>query len=103
MHFGVLPMGPVDVAKLKSEAKKLEERIDAELVDIAMSKGGDRMLGWFDYSDLPESAQKVGLTFSRSAHTVVIQVPPGPERTVALRKLLEAKEAAVRAAMKPGH
>lgn len=36
--------------------------------------------------------------FSALAHALVATLPRNPERTVALRKLLEAKEAAVRAA-----
>ena len=36
------------------------------------------------------------------AFTIEGTVPPGPERTVALRKLLEAKDAAVRAVVFPG-
>lgn len=33
---------------------------------------------------------------------IVDGIKPGPERTVALRKLLEAKDAAVRARLSPG-
>lgn len=34
--------------------------------------------------------------------TTTAEIPGGPERTVALRKLLESKDAAVRATLNPG-
>lgn len=62
----------------------------------------DRMLKWFAYEHLPERLQTRSKPFSDLAHKIVDEVPPGPERTVALRKLLEAKDAAVRADLHPG-
>jgi len=62
----------------------------------------ERMLQWFEYSHLPGHLQAVSLPFHHLAHDLCQQVDPGPERTVALRKLLEAKDAAVRATVHPG-
>ena len=62
----------------------------------------ERMLKWFEYSHLPEHLQAVSKPFSELAATIVETVDAGPERTVALRKLLEAKDAAVRAKLNPG-
>lgn len=62
----------------------------------------DRMLKWFAYAHLPEHLQAVSQPFARLASTICAEVAPGPERTVALRKLLEAKDAAVRAKLQPG-
>ncbi len=62
----------------------------------------DRMLKWFAYEHLPKHLQRVSEPYSRLAHEMVHEVNPGPERTVALRKLLESKDAAVRAAVYPG-
>jgi hypothetical protein len=62
----------------------------------------DRMLKWFKYDHLPEKLKLVSKPFGDLAQTVVDTVPEGPERTVALRKLLEAKDAAVRAVVHPG-
>lgn len=62
----------------------------------------DRMLKWFDYSHLPKDLRAVSEGFSLLAWQTCERVEPGPERTVALRKLLEAKDAAVRAALNPG-
>ena len=62
----------------------------------------ERMLKWFEYGHLPEHLQQVSRTFSDLAHYLCESIEPGPERTVALRKLLEAKDAAVRAKLNPG-
>lgn len=57
----------------------------------------DRMLQFFNYKHLPtEETQEVSKKFCVLAEEVVKNVPKSPERTVALRKLLEAKDAAVR-------
>ncbi len=60
------------------------------------------MLKWFVWEHLPEHLQKISRPFESLAQTVVTDVQSGPERTVALRKLLEAKDAAVRAVVSPG-
>lgn len=62
----------------------------------------DRMIKWFAWSHLPEKFQAVSRPFGELAQLVVDTIPSGPERTVALRKLLEAKDAAVRAVVHPG-
>lgn len=62
----------------------------------------DRMLTWFKYEHLPEHLQRVSKSFCLLAQEVVETLDAGPERTVALRKLLEAKDAAVRAKLSPG-
>jgi hypothetical protein len=62
----------------------------------------ERMLKWFEFEHLPEHLQDVSSAFCYLAHGVCETVAPGPERTVALRKLLEAKDAAVRAKLNPG-
>jgi hypothetical protein len=56
----------------------------------------DRMLQWFAYQHLPEHLQKVSRPFGELAQTIVEVLPQNAERTVALRKLLEAKDCAVR-------
>lgn len=57
----------------------------------------DRMLQWFDFEHLPEPLRDVSRPFVQLAAHVGDTIEPGPERTVCLRKLLEAKDAAVRA------
>ena len=55
------------------------------------------ILQFFAYEHLPEHLQKVSRLFGAMANVIVDTLPRNPERTVALRKLLEAKDAAVRA------
>lgn len=62
----------------------------------------DRILAWFNFNHLQEELRTVSAEFSKLAHFCVQHLQPGPERTVALRKLLEAKDAAVRATFRPG-
>jgi hypothetical protein len=64
--------------------------------------GTERMLKWFKYDHLQEPLSKVSARFFELAHNICASCEPGPERTVALRKLLEAKDAAVRAKLHPG-
>lgn len=58
--------------------------------------GLDPILRYFHYTHLPESLKKTSMIFCRAAREVVDTVPRTAERTVALRKLLEAKDCAVR-------
>jgi hypothetical protein len=51
---------------------------------------------YFEYSHLPTHLQEVSKEFHKLAH-IVAKGPENQETTVALRKLLEAKDAAVRA------
>lgn len=59
----------------------------------------DRMLQFFYYSHLPEHLQVVSRPFYELALHICSTLPSNPERTVALRKLLEAKDCAVRASI----
>lgn len=56
----------------------------------------DRMLQFFTYGHLPDKLAAASLPFCQLAEEVVATFPMNPERTVTLRKLLEAKDAAVR-------
>lgn len=62
-----------------------------------MDKKQDRMLQFFAYEHLPSHLREVSEPFCRMARNLVETLPSNPERTVALRKLLEAKDCAVRA------
>ena len=69
------------------------------------------LLRYFEYEHLPEHLQDVSRHFHWLAHALVGEAPThddsqhqqflldGPELTMALRKLLEAKDCAVRAAL----
>jgi hypothetical protein len=55
------------------------------------------LLQFFEFAHLPEHLQQVSQPFHDLAHQLSVSLPDNPERTVALRKLLEAKDCAVRA------
>lgn len=55
------------------------------------------MLQFFEYAHLPPHLANVSQPFGDLACKLVAALPRNPERTVALRKLLEAKDCAVRA------
>ena len=55
------------------------------------------MLQFFEYEHLPEALRNVSRPFGELAKDIVETLPRNPERTAALRKLLEAKDCAVRA------
>ena len=59
----------------------------------------DPILQFFAYAHLPPRLQAVSRPFCDLARDIVVLLSPNPERTVALRKLLESKDAAVRAAL----
>ncbi len=52
---------------------------------------------FFSYEHLPAHLQVVSKPFGELANLIVTTLPRNPERSAALRKLLEAKDAAVRA------
>ena len=55
------------------------------------------ILQFFAFDHLPDELKAVSGEFCKLAHSMCVLLPRNPERTVALRKLLEAKDAAVRA------
>jgi hypothetical protein len=55
------------------------------------------ILQFFAYDHLPDQLKVISARFSVLAHDLIATLPRNPERTVALRKLLESKDAAVRA------
>lgn len=57
------------------------------------------ILQFFKAGHLPDHLRAVSEPFGELAHKIVQDLPRNPERTVALRKLLEAKDAAVRAVL----
>lgn len=57
----------------------------------------DEILRFFHYAHLPAALQPRSKPFCDLARHLINTTPRNAERTVALRKLLEAKDAAVRA------
>lgn len=100
---------PVEVLAMNEEAATLP--VAASQEDAALARATnpaapeaapaptEPMLQWFEYAHLPTHLQQVSRAFGELAHMVVTTLPRNAERTVALRKLLEGKDAAVRAAI----
>lgn len=57
----------------------------------------EHIMQFFTYAHLPPHLREVSEPFAHLAERIEQTLPRNPERTVALRKLLEAKDAAVRA------
>ena len=57
------------------------------------------LLQFFEYGHLPEKLQPASRPFWVTAQSVDQNSPNNPEKTTALRKLLEAKDCAVRAVL----
>lgn len=81
------------------EKSAINAAITALMEDTANVHVGTRhLLRFFRFGHLPEVLQQVSARFAACAVFVAVHTD-GPEATVALRKLLEAKDAAVRAAL----
>lgn len=57
------------------------------------------LLRYFTYAHLPPHLQSTSKIFADAAGALEDLLPAGPEKTTALRKLLESKDCAVRAAL----
>lgn len=62
-----------------------------------MNTQDEPMLQFFAYAHLPPHLQVISKPFGELAEHMVKTLPKNPERTAGLRKLLEAKDCAVRA------
>ena len=54
------------------------------------------ILRWFTYGHLPEKLQSISFECRELAYKMDKELPDGEEKTVGLRKLLEAKDCFVR-------
>lgn len=59
------------------------------------------ILKYFEYGHLPTHLQDISEPFYDLAHDMAEVLPTGPEVSAGLRKLLEAKDCLVRAALGP--
>jgi hypothetical protein len=62
-----------------------------------MTPEQEPLLQFFEFDHLREDLKAVSMQFGQVAHWMVNVLPRNPERTAGLRKLLEAKDCAVRA------
>lgn len=75
-------------------AERREDRPMEETTDAAQPT--EHIIQFFSFAHLPPHLAEVSRPFCELAYAL-LALPRNPERTVALRKLLEAKDAAVRA------
>lgn len=59
----------------------------------------DNLIQFFEYAHLPMNLQEVSKSFYQIAHWMKETLPSNTESTVAMRKLLEAKDCAVRSTL----
>ena len=57
------------------------------------------IMKYFEYAHLPEHLQKISKPFGDMAGQMNADLPDGAEKSAGLRKLLEAKDCMVRAAL----
>jgi hypothetical protein len=57
----------------------------------------EQTLQFFGYEHLRWDVQPISALFAELAEEIVMMLPCNPQRSVALQKLLEAKDAAIRA------
>lgn len=78
------------------DGTRVEQVQEKSREEVQLLQSGERMAQWFQYSHLPVKLQAVSRRFTLLALELIINLPTNPERTVALRKLLESKDCAVR-------
>jgi hypothetical protein len=66
---------------------------------LADSEIVEPILQFFRHAHLPPQLAEIVQPFWAMAASIIDHIPRNPERSVALRKLLEAKDCAVRAAI----
>lgn len=59
----------------------------------------NEIMKYFEYAHLPEHLQEISKPFGEMAERFNSAIPDGPEKSAGLRKLLEAKDCMVRAAL----
>lgn len=77
------------------DARTFDEIVAAE----RKPRPSDRMLRFFEYAHLPDHLQEASRPFCELARHLAEILPEDAEKTTALRKLLEAKDCAVRAVL----
>jgi len=85
----------IERSGVRQDAPSARQADGSGQTDPLGAGGGTRL---FAFAHLPGPLQKVSAPF-RDLAVALLDLPRNPERTVALRKLLESKDAAVRAAL----
>lgn len=88
------PMTPQEKAVHAETQTQLAAEARRQLLE-KFAASGEPIVQFFAFSHLPEQLQAVSEPFAQLAG-VILELPRNAERTIALRKLLESKDAAVR-------
>lgn len=97
-----LPRNPERTVALRKllESKDCADRAYKDKgINIEVGNKRELLLQFFSYDHLPEDLQKISKSFGILSVNMISILPRNPERTVALRKLLESKDCAVRASL----
>jgi hypothetical protein len=78
-----------------------EQRSASPTEFTQLELSADPILRFFHYAHLPTQLQEASKPFCDLARHVIDHTPRNAERTTALRKLLEAKDCAIRATLPP--
>jgi hypothetical protein len=84
---------------VSKDQRAYDERIRVLLEGMITENERDTILRYFRFEHLPTALRPISAAFARLAIQVCADAKPSAERTVALRKLLEGKDAAVRACL----
>lgn len=88
----------MNTSNAPEQAPQRGEQAECEFhFDSERARADEPMLVHFRLDHTPADAAHVGALFVDLAYEIVKRMPRSAERTVALRKLLESRDAAVRA------
>ncbi len=93
---------PKPADKVSQESMTVISDFFKDYVDcegIKMHRSCEQIFKFFSYKHLPEHLIPVSHAFYGLAKEMIFKLKDGPEKTVCLRKLLEAKDCAVRSAL----
>ena len=86
------------VANHQQRRTNMTDQINPAPIEFPVDQlAADPILKYFHYAHLPPHLQIISIKFYELACSLIALLPCNAERTVALRKLLEAKDAGVRA------
>ncbi|RVD44663.1 hypothetical protein EN742_01655 [Mesorhizobium sp. M4A.F.Ca.ET.020.02.1.1] len=68
-----------------------------EEIVLPIEQPAEHVMQFFAFDHLPPTLKEISKPFGRMAEDIVRTLPRNQQRTMALNKLLEAKDAAVRA------
>jgi hypothetical protein len=89
----------VSIATRLAEGARIDRMATSNGGELVREVLEEPMLKYFRFDHLAPALQEVSKPFCELAQRMVDKYPRNPERTVCLRKLLEAKDAAVRCAL----